>query len=256
MVKPVDDAAETLRSDSRIPRHIAVIMDGNNRWAKQRGQAGIAGHRQGAEAARRMVELCMASGVEVLTLFVFSSENWSRPKKEVNALMALFLRVLRRKEVMKLHENNIRLIFIGNRRRFSPKLQKLMAESEHLTAKNTAFTVAVAADYGGRWDIANAARQIALEVAAGRLDPEQVDDIQLQKHLALADYAMPDLCIRTGGEKRISNFLLWQMAYTELYFCDIYWPDFGEAEFKAALADYAGRQRRYGLASEQLESEN
>ena len=235
-----------------LPRHIAVIMDGNNRWARAHQLTGVSGHRAGAVTARKIVNHCADRGVEILTLFVFSSENWSRPKREVNGLMALFLNVLQRQEVARLHERRMRLRFIGNRERFSPKLQRLMAEAEALTAGNRGMTVVVAADYGGRWDMANAARRIAADVRAGRLDPAEVDEDCVQRHIALGDLQMPDLCIRTGGEQRISNFLLWQFAYTEFYFTDTFWPDFDAAELDRAIEDYARRQRRFGRVSEQV----
>src|SRR5690606_15943000 len=201
------------------------------------------GHRAGAVTARRIVDLCAARGVSYLTLFVFSSENWSRPRREVNGLMALFLNVLQRQEVNRLHERNVRLCFIGARERFNDKLRRLMEEAEALTADNTGMTVIVAADYGGQWDIAQAARRLAREVAAGRVDADAIDEAAVQRYISLSELPPPDLCIRTGGEQRISNFLLWQFAYTELYFTDTFWPDFDEAELDRALDDYARRQR-------------
>ena len=237
-----------------LPRHIAVIMDGNNRWSRQQNRSGISGHRAGAVAARNLVGLCLEKQIEVLTLFVFSSENWLRPKQEVNSLMALFLNVLQKNEITKLHKQNIKLRFIGSREHFADKLLGLMDAAEKLTMNNTGMTVVVAAGYGGHWDITNAAREIAREVAAGRLDPEAVDEEIVQQHIAIGDLPMPDLCIRTGGEQRVSNFLLWQFAYSEFYFTETFWPDFGEKELDAALADYAGRQRRFGKVSDQVES--
>jgi undecaprenyl diphosphate synthase len=235
-----------------LPRHIAVIMDGNNRWLKLRGGSGLAGHRAGADAARTIIKLCAERGIACLTLFAFSSENWQRPATEVSGLMTLFTRFLQEKEVRQLHDNAIRLRFIGNRSRFSAKLQTLMRKAEVLTAANTGMTVAVAADYGGRWDIAHAAQELAVQVSQGLLDPAAITEEVLHRHTALADLPPPDLCIRTGGEYRISNFLLWQFAYTELYFTDTFWPDFGATELDLALADFASRQRRYGMISEQL----
>ncbi len=230
----------------KVPRHVAVIMDGNNRWAKSRGLSGSAGHRAGAEAAREVVYSCLRRNISYLTLFAFSSENWLRPNKEVKGLMALFLAVLKRKEITQLHANNVRLQFIGNRESFSAKLQKHMAVVEHLTRNNTGTVVTVAADYGGRWDIANAARKIAEKVARGEVNAADVDIGMMQQHVCIGSYPMPDLCIRTGGESRISNFLLWQLAYTELYFSSCYWPDFDDAQFQLAVDDYSKRQRRYG----------
>lgn len=249
-----DDESETKRRDKNFPQHIAIIMDGNNRWSKLHHQSGLSGHRAGADAARKLVYLCVDKNINFLTLFVFSSENWSRPQKEVNGLMALFLSVLQRKEVDNLDVRNIKLQFIGNRVRFSSKLQRLMLEAEELTVNNTGMTVIVAADYGGRWDIANAASAIAHEVEQGRLTANEVNVETVHKYIALGDVPMPDLCIRTGGEKRISNFLLWQLAYTEFYFTDTLWPDFGSEELEEALNDFAGRQRRYGKVGEQVEN--
>lgn len=229
-----------------LPRHVAVIMDGNNRWARVNGISGSAGHRAGAEAALQVVYSCLKRQIPYLTLFAFSSENWLRPNKEVKGLMALFLAVLKRQEIKQMHNNNVRLQFIGNRASFSAKLQEHMREVEELTAGNTGTLVTVAADYGGQWDIANAARQIAEQVEQGKLRASDVDVSTIQKHICLGQYPMPDLCIRTGGESRISNFLLWQFAYTELYFTDCYWPDFDDSHFEAAMLDYRKRQRRYG----------
>jgi len=241
------DMADKDAPDGRnMPKHVAVIMDGNNRWAHARGLKGSAGHRAGAEAARRLVRGCVDRGIPWLTLFAFSSENWSRPRHEVKGLMALFINVLRRREIRELHNSNVRLQFIGNRESFSDRLQQLMREVEELTNGNTGTVVTVAADYGGRWDIARACRGIAEAVAAGRLAPEQVDVPLIQQHISLGQAPEPDLCIRTGGELRISNFLLWQMAYSELYFTPCYWPDFDDVELQHALDAFRGRQRRYG----------
>ena len=239
---------------SNVPRHIAIIMDGNNRWAKARGLSGLAGHRAGAEAAREIVNACVSRQIGYLTLFAFSSENWLRPSKEVQGLMALFLTVLKRNEIRQLHKNNVRLQFIGSRSGFSRKLRDNMQEVEQLTSANTGTTLTVAADYGGRWDIANAVQEIATEVEAGRLSAGQIDVDLVQQHICLGSLPMPDLCIRTGGEKRISNFLLWQMAYTELYFTDCFWPDFDEEQLQISLDDYAGRQRRFGGHEQDLVS--
>ncbi len=247
--------AEAAGVNSRLPRHIAIIMDGNNRWMKQRGGSGLSGHRAGVEAARRTIGLCAKRGVTCLTLFAFSSENWQRPSREVSGLMTLFAHFLQASEVRKLHENAICLRFIGSRERFAPKLLKAIEKAELLTAGNVGMTLLVAADYGGRWDIVSAARQLAEQVQSGKLEPVQITEELLQSHLAGNDLPAPDLCIRTGGEHRISNFLLWQFAYTELYFTPTLWPDFDEAELDLALADYASRQRRYGKLSEQVASE-
>ena len=233
------------------PRHVAVIMDGNNRWARAHGQRGISGHRAGVKSVRAAIETCGKSGVEILTIFAFSSENWRRPDEEVSALMTLFLRSLR-KEVKRLRENNIRLSFIGGRTRFNATLQDHMLRAERETAHCDGMELVVAADYGGQWDIAQASRRIAEEVAAGRLAPEQVDENLVQRYISLGDRPMPDLLIRTGGEQRISNFLLWQFAYTEFYFSALYWPDFQHDAMRKALEDFAGRQRRFGGTGDQV----
>lgn len=232
------------------PRHVAVIMDGNNRWARARGQRGVSGHRAGVKAVRAAIETCGKAGIDVLTLFAFSSENWRRPESEVSALMTLFLRSLR-KEVRRLREHNVRLSFIGNRERFSFPLQEHMANAERETAGCDGMELVVAADYGGHWDIAQASRRIAEDVAAGHLRPADVDAALVQGYISLGDRPMPDLLIRTGGEQRISNFLLWQFAYTEFYFSPLYWPDFQHDAMRQALEDFAGRQRRFGKTGEQ-----
>lgn len=234
-----------------VPRHVAVIMDGNNRWARKRLLPGVAGHKAGVDSVRAAIEACGNAGVEILTLFAFSSENWARPREEVSALMELFLNALR-KEVRKLHENGIRLRIIGERSRFSAELQQAMADAEALTANGQRMTLVVAANYGGQWDITQACQQLAGQVQAGQLAAEQIDAQRLQAALSTADWPLPDLCIRTGGERRISNFMLWQLAYAELYFSDLYWPDFKQDAMQAALADFAARQRRFGKTSEQI----
>ncbi|MCP1641891.1 undecaprenyl diphosphate synthase [Pseudomonas citronellolis] len=237
-----------------VPRHVAIIMDGNNRWAKKRLLPGVAGHKAGVSAVRAVVKTCAEAGVEVLTLFAFSSENWQRPVDEVGALMELFLMALRR-EVRKLDENGIRLRIIGDRSRFHPELQAAMREAENLTAGNKGLLLQVAANYGGQWDITQAAQRLAREVQAGYLVPDDITPELIQGCLTTGDQPLPDLCIRTGGEHRISNFLLWQLAYAELYFSDLYWPDFKSAAMREALADYATRQRRFGKTSEQVQAE-
>ena len=234
-----------------IPAHVAIIMDGNNRWAKARRLPGIAGHKAGVDAVRAVIETCARSGVQVLTLFAFSSENWRRPQDEVSALMGLFLLALRR-EVRRLAAGGVRLRIIGDRSRFSAELQRAMAEAEAHTAAGSGMLLQVAANYGGQWDIAQACRQLADQVAAGQLQPADISPQLLGQHLVTGDLPPVDLCIRTGGEQRISNFLLWQMAYAELYFSELYWPDFQQAAMTAALEDFAGRQRRFGRTSEQV----
>lgn len=235
------DSTETV-----IPRHVAVIMDGNNRWAKANGVPGPAGHRAGVEAVRGILRTCQHHGVEVLTLFAFSSENWGRPRPEVRALLALLSRYLRN-EVRELHKDGIRLRFMGERGRFSTRLQRLMQQSEQLTACNGGATLVIAVDYGGQWDIAQAARKLAVQVQEGSLQPQDISPELLDRNVSISDLPRPDLCIRTGGDARISNFMLWQFAYTELYFTNTLWPDFGDMEFARALAEYSRRERRFGL---------
>ncbi|TLX54037.1 di-trans,poly-cis-decaprenylcistransferase [Stutzerimonas nosocomialis] len=237
-----------------VPRHVAIIMDGNNRWAKRRLLPGVAGHKAGVDAVRAVIEVCAKAGVEVLTLFAFSSENWQRPAEEVGALMELFLSALRR-EAKKLNENGISLKIIGDRSRFHPELQAAMAQAEAMTAGPNRFILQVAANYGGQWDIVQAAQQLAREAQSGRLNPDEITPALFQGYLATENGPLPDLCIRTGGERRISNFLLWQIAYAELYFSDLYWPDFKHEAMRQALADYATRQRRFGKTCEQVERE-
>ena len=239
------DSQPLTETATRVPRHVAIIMDGNGRWAQARGLPTLAGHRAGVEAIRRLLEACRAHGVEVLTLFAFSSENWQRPREEVRGLMALFIRYLRR-EVRELHENAIRLRVIGDRTRFPARLAGLMCESERLTEANAGFTLVIAADYGGQWDIVRAARALAADAVRGVLDPQAIDSTALESRCCMADLPRPDLMIRTGGDHRISNFLLWQIAYTELYFTECFWPDFDEEELAAAIRDYAARERRFG----------
>jgi undecaprenyl diphosphate synthase len=241
----------TAASNPELPQHIAIIMDGNNRWARSKDLPAKSGHRYGAEAAREIVNSCLARDIKYLTLFAFSSENWLRPRQEVQGLMALFLTVLKRKEINQLHKNNVRLKFIGNRSSFSQKLQQNMRDVEELTGNNTGMTLIVAADYGGRWDIASALGSIVEKVSAGELSKEEIDVDLVHRYTSISDYPDPDLCIRTGGEQRISNFLLWQFAYTELYFTDCYWPDFDDSQFQLALDDFAKRQRRFGSHDEQ-----
>jgi len=237
-----------MTSDTQLtlPKHVAIIMDGNNRWAKGQGQVSKFGHRKGAEVARDAVDFCIKNQIPYLTLFAFSSENWLRPADEVKGLMALFLSVLQRKEITQFHEKNVRIRFIGNRLSFTPKLQSLMADVEALTSNNTGVTVCVAADYGGRWDMVEAVKKLGAKIKNAELNPESITAELFASELSLGDIPDPDLCIRTGGECRVSNFLLWQFAYTELYFTDCFWPDFGEQEFSAAIADYSSRQRRFG----------
>lgn len=246
-------ASADVHSTSGVaPRHIAVIMDGNGRWAAARALPRPAGHRMGVRSVKQIVENCAKRGVEVLTLFAFSSENWKRPKEEVSMLMGRFLEALD-EEVDTLHENSIRLRFIGNLQQLSPALRERIDAATALTAQNTRMTVVVAVAYGGRWDICEAARVLAQRCAGGTMQAQDIDDAALGAAMQLGDLPDPDLLIRTGGEQRISNFLLWNLAYTELYFCDALWPDFGEAELIAAIDHYSRRQRRYGLAPDQVQ---
>ena len=234
----------------KLPRHIAIIMDGNGRWAKQRMLPRVAGHRRGVEAVRTLVKACIERGIEFLTLFAFSSENWRRPAEEVSILMELFLRALEQ-EVINLHENGIRLKIIGDTSRFDRQIQELVVKGEALTAANRRLTLSVAANYGGRWDITQAVRRLlaARPEAAQGFAPEE-----LEPYLALAHAPEPDLFIRTGGEQRISNFLLWQLAYSELFFTDMLWPDFDAVALDVAIRSYQARERRFGRTSEQVQA--
>ncbi len=238
-----------------LPRHVAIIMDGNGRWAKRRQQPRIAGHRAGVENVRNLVQHCAKLGIECLTLFAFSSENWHRPPTEVRLLMDLFVHALRN-ESRRLHENGVRLSVIGDRSAFPGRLQSAIFDAEALTRDNTLLNMVVAANYGGRWDLTEAARKLALEAQAGRLSPADITPELLGSHLSLAGMPEPDLFIRSGGEQRISNYLLWQLAYTELYFTDCLWPDFDIAQFELALESFRQRQRRFGKTGEQVEAES
>jgi len=234
-----------------VPRHVAIIMDGNGRWAARRRRPRMIGHRAGARTVNLCIDFCLERGIGALTLFAFSSENWGRPDEEVGALMRLFLGALDR-EVGELHRRGVRLRFIGERERFSEALRNRMAAAEAMTGGNAALTLSVAASYGGRQDIAAAARALAEDVAAGRLRPEDIDEAAVGARVALADLPEPDLFIRTGGDLRVSNFLLWQLAYTELWFTETLWPELGVEELERALAVYASRERRFGLTSAQI----
>lgn len=231
-----------MTTEPRLPRHLAVIMDGNGRWARQRHKARALGHKAGVGAARRIVRACHRHGIEVLTLFAFSQENWQRPPLEVRLLMELFIRTLGR-EIASLHRHQVRIRFIGDHAEFPASLREMMREATARTANNTGLTLVVAAGYGGQWDIAQAARQLCAEGQA--ITPQNIE-----ARLVNADLPHPDLLIRTGGEKRISNFLLWQLAYSELYFSDVLWPDFDDEELQRALDWYSGRERRFGRVPE------
>jgi undecaprenyl diphosphate synthase len=233
-----------------VPRHVAIIMDGNGRWAKQRHLPRFAGHKRGVEAVREIVKACAERGVGYLTLFAFSSENWRRPPEEVALLMQLFIGALEN-EVQKLHRNGIRLRLIGDQTRFGAKIQSLIAEGERLTAGNTGLTLTIAANYGGRWDILQAFSRFARENPAKA--GGEILEADLAPYLSMSYAPEPDLFIRTGGEQRVSNFLLWQLAYTELHFTEALWPDFDAAALDAAFASYRKRERRFGRTSEQLQ---
>jgi undecaprenyl diphosphate synthase len=233
------------QTSANLPTHIAITMDGNGRWAAARGVARAAGHKAGLKPVRMCIEECTRLGVGALTLFAFSSENWGRPAEEVSSLMGLFLEALDR-EVAELHEKGVRLRFIGERKGLSVRLQSRIAAAEERTAANRALALQVAVSYGGRWDIVQAAQTLARQCSSGALRPEEINEARFADNLALAGLADPDLHIRTGGEHRISNFLLWHLAYAELYFTERLWPDFAVADLEEALAFFASRERRFG----------
>ena len=234
-----------------LPRHVAIVMDGSGRWAGRRRLPRFAGHRAGVDAARDIVRACGEKGVDVLTLFAFSSENWRRPPDEVERLMGLFRTALEQ-EARSLHEHNVRLQVVGDRRALNDLLLKRIVQAEELTRANTGLRLVIAMNYGGRWDVTQACREIARRVRDGTLDPDAITPELLDKHVSLSELPSPDLFIRTGGEMRVSNFLIWHLAYTELYFTDTLWPDFDRRSLEAALAAYSGRQRRFGRTSEQV----
>ena len=234
-----------------VPRHLAVIMDGNGRWAERRKRPRVIGHRAGARAVNVCIDFCLERGIGALTLFAFSSENWGRPEEEVGALMKLFLNALDR-EVAELNRRGVRVRFIGESQRFPADIVHRMTAAETLTAGNTRLHLTIAASYGGRQDIVQATRAVAADVAAGRLRVEDIDEAVVGTHISLADLPPPDLFIRTGGDHRISNFLLWQLAYTELWFTEILWPELDAVHLQRALDDYARRERRFGLTSAQI----
>lgn len=248
MATPASSQADPIT----IPRHVAVIMDGNGRWARKRALPRVAGHKKGLERASELVAIAGDVGVRYVTLFAFSSENWQRPESEVKTLLELFVTALER-EIPKLHQNNVRFRVIGDVARFGDDLVRRIGAAETHTQANTGATLTIAANYGGRWDITQACAGIARAVARGEIDPDRIGTDTVDAHLVTRDLPEPDLFIRTGGEQRISNFLLWQLAYTELYFTPVLWPDFDRAQFDLALASYAGRQRRFGLTGEQVE---
>ena len=239
---------------SSQPKHIAIIMDGNGRWAKQRRQPRFMGHRAGVKAVENIVKVCAENGTAVLSLFAFSSENWRRPKKEVSLLMDLFKLALKQ-QAKRLHKNNIRLRIIGDMSQFSAGLQKQIADAQTLTQDNTGMTLVVAANYGGRWDMTQAVQALAEDVAAGAMQAGDITEEMITERLSISDLPEPDLFIRTGGEQRISNFLLWQLAYTEFYFADTLWPDFGGEVLAEAMASFTARERRFGRTSDQLKQD-
>lgn len=242
---------DATQGSEKGPRHVAIIMDGNGRWASRRRLPRFAGHKAGVETVKEVVRACGENGIEVLTLFAFSSENWRRPQEEVGLLMGLFMTALDQ-QVRKLHEHNIRLRIIGDRSAFSRTLQQRIEAAEALTGNNSGLNLVIAANYGGRWDVVQATRIIAARVGAGELNADEIDSALMQSLLSLSDLPEPDLFIRTGGEKRVSNFLLWHLAYTELYFTDTLWPDFDRQAFDGALASFATRQRRFGRTGDQV----
>ena len=242
-----DQTSKYAADKNLMPQHIAIVMDGNGRWAKKRFLPRVAGHVKGVEAIRRTIEGCIVRNIPYLTVFAFSSENWKRPGEEVSFLMNLFLSSLE-KETDKLHDNDIRLKVVGDLSRFDVPLQKAIAAAEEKTSKNSTLTLTVCANYGGRWDILQAARRMSSE----GLDVKDMTEERLSSYLALSYAPEPDLFIRTGGETRISNFLLWQLAYSELYFTETFWPDFDNEELEKAIASFQSRERRFGKTSEQL----
>lgn len=235
-----------------IPNHIAIVMDGNGRWAKKRLLPRAMGHREGLKATRKIIEATANAGVKVLTLFAFSSENWNRPQDEISALMDLFINALE-KEVLQLCEKGVRIYFIGDRTEFSLQLQKKIAEAEEITSSNKDFVLNIAANYGGRWDVVHATKILCNKVMQKEIDIEAIDEVEFAKYMSTSPQADPDLFIRTAGERRISNFLMWQLAYTELYFSDVFWPDFDEEQLQLAIQDYAQRKRKFGRTEEQID---
>jgi undecaprenyl diphosphate synthase len=248
-LRPLDNPPK----DGNLPRHVAIIMDGNGRWAKDRGLPRVAGHKAGAKSVKKIVQACVEKGIQHLTLFTFSSENWRRPEKEVKLLLELFVSALD-KEIKKLHKKNVKFQAIGDISAFDEKIKKSIKDAETLTKNNTNLTLTTAVNYGGQWDITEACKKIAIAVKNGNINPDHINTELLEKNICLSNLPAPDLFIRTGGEKRISNFLLWQLAYTELFFSDVLWPDFDEIAFDKAIESFVTRQRRFGQTSEQVEA--
>ena len=240
-----------LSDTPNIPKHVAIIMDGNGRWAQKKGSARIVGHKAGVETVRSVIQTCVEKGIEVVTLFAFSSENWRRPEKEVSLLMSLFLMALQR-EVKKLHKNDVQLRIVGDVSAFDKKIQDQIIKAEALTKDNKTLVLNIAANYGGQWDITQSVKTIAKKVEAGEIKAEEITSELISQNLSMSDLPEPDLFIRTGGEERISNFLIWQLAYSELYFTDTLWPDFDRKEFELALESFSSRQRRFGHTGDQI----
>ncbi|WP_342608169.1 isoprenyl transferase [Vibrio tritonius] len=240
-------------SSEVLPQHIAIIMDGNGRWAKERGKPRVFGHKKGVDAVRKTITTAAKLGIKAVTLFAFSSENWRRPEDEVGLLMELFITVLS-SEVKRLHKNNLRLRIIGDVSRFNPRLQRKIEQAEELTRYNTGMVLNVAANYGGKWDITQAAKQLAQQVANGELTSEDIDESKMAQYISMSDLPDVDLLIRTSGECRISNFLLWQLAYAEMYFTPVYWPEFGEDSLVEAISWFVNRERRFGCTGEQIKA--
>ncbi|MFB9133413.1 isoprenyl transferase [Vibrio sp. AK197] len=240
-------------SPEQLPQHIAIIMDGNGRWAKARGKPRVFGHKNGVSAVRKTISSSAKLGIKAVTLFAFSSENWRRPEDEVGVLMELFISVLST-EVKKLHKNNLRLRIIGDKSRFSRRLQEKIAHAEEMTANNTGMVINIAANYGGKWDITQAAKRVAESVKLGQIEPEDINEETLSQYLTMADLPDVDLLIRTSGECRISNFMLWQMAYAEMYFTPVFWPEFDESCLIEAVTWYVNRERRFGCTGEQVKA--
>lgn len=252
MALTTDQGSESVEDKAALPRHVAIIMDGNGRWAQQRNKPRVMGHRAGIASVRAVIEHSAVKQIEALTLFAFSSENWRRPQDEVSLLMKLFIEAIQ-SEGKKLHENRVRLRVVGDTKAFSSQLREQIAAIEALTKDNDGLLVNIAANYGGRWEIVEAVRKVAAKVKHGELAVNDIDEERISEHLALGDIVAPDLFIRTGGEQRISNFLLWHLAYTELYFTDTLWPDFDQNAYDLALKWFSGRQRRFGQTAEQVE---
>lgn len=237
-----------------MPRHVAIVMDGNGRWAKQQKMPRLLGHKAGVDAAREVIRTAARAGIEVLTLFGFSRENWRRPKEEVDHIFELFFQAMQN-EVAELHQNNVQIRFIGSRDKFSPSLVKKIQQTEQLTASNTGLVLVLAIDYGGQWDICQGVKHILTEMSAGKLNQDDITPELFNQYVSLGDLPSPDLFVRPGGEQRISNFLLWQLAYSELYFPNVLWPDFDAEAFQQALEFFASRQRRFGFTGEQIQQQ-